>query len=387
MTPATALLMAALLAADGDDDFKRKSDRSHLEGEPAPALVVESWLHTDGLELDELSGQVVLLDFWGTWSKPCRDDVARLKELWETRHEKGLTVIGIHTSDGWDKAGELVAAHGIRYAVCHDADRLTGAAYGVDSYPEYALIDKHGVLRFADLDGDDLELAVDYLLAESTGDLTEAVHHLVENMPNVRIELLDPDKDEVALTIELRCALIEGDDEELLELTMTRAGFADEELVCTAAVRDLGLRSLVGRSGEHTFDLSIEGGELEGTVQASPDAEPEQVELSLPPGALPHAMATLRAFLMPFEDEAEVGVPILDPEVPELSGTATLRYAGERSFQEGGKVGGGKRRGHAVEIAEKGSVQLTMIFDDGRRLIGVLPADLEGQSFRITYPD
>ena len=61
----TPLLFAALLA--GDEEFARETDLSHLEGKIAPALVVEGWTNSEALDLAELRGKVVVLDFWGTW--------------------------------------------------------------------------------------------------------------------------------------------------------------------------------------------------------------------------------------------------------------------------------------------------------------------------------
>lgn len=67
MLPLTPVLCALALASGDDEDFRREQDLSHLEGEPAPALAVESWIGSEPLDLADLRGKVVVLDFWGTW--------------------------------------------------------------------------------------------------------------------------------------------------------------------------------------------------------------------------------------------------------------------------------------------------------------------------------
>ena len=68
-----ALLVAGALVAS-PDDFQRERGRGDdavkdsLEGKRPPAFVARDWLNTDGpLSMDRMVGQVVLIDFWGTW--------------------------------------------------------------------------------------------------------------------------------------------------------------------------------------------------------------------------------------------------------------------------------------------------------------------------------
>lgn len=61
---------------------------------------------------------------------------------------------------------DFVKEQGISYPVAADVDEKTVAAYRVDSFPDYYLIDKFGNLRVADLANGDLERAVKVLLAE-----------------------------------------------------------------------------------------------------------------------------------------------------------------------------------------------------------------------------
>jgi hypothetical protein len=50
--------------------------------------------------------------------------------------------------------------------VALDAEHSTMKAFHADSYPDYYLIDRKGVLRFADLANSELERAVEFLINE-----------------------------------------------------------------------------------------------------------------------------------------------------------------------------------------------------------------------------
>jgi hypothetical protein len=72
---ATLCLAGAVLAQDPPKDpFPRegkpaqRAKKDPLEGKAPPALAVGSWLNTKApIDLTDLRGKVVLLDFWGVW--------------------------------------------------------------------------------------------------------------------------------------------------------------------------------------------------------------------------------------------------------------------------------------------------------------------------------
>ena len=51
---------------------------------------------TDGREitLSELRGNVVLIEFWGSWCIPCKTSMPHINALWEAYHDQGLVVSG-----------------------------------------------------------------------------------------------------------------------------------------------------------------------------------------------------------------------------------------------------------------------------------------------------
>ncbi|AGA28819.1 TlpA family protein disulfide reductase [Singulisphaera acidiphila] len=135
-------------------------------GENPPALKVGEWKNADTLDLADLKGKVVLLDFWATWCGPCLVSIPHTNDLYERYKGDGLVIIGVCHSRGADLMGKTAEDKGIKYPVAADVDGATVAAFAVDSFPDYYFIDRAGKLRILDCKNNNVEDAIKLLLAE-----------------------------------------------------------------------------------------------------------------------------------------------------------------------------------------------------------------------------
>ena len=93
--------------------------------------------------------------------------VPQLKQLLERYGKKGFVLIGIHTTKGGDRLPKFVEKHEAKWPVAVDLDDKTVTALGNNSgKPDYYLIDRNGILRFADLEEKELDRAVKLLVEE-----------------------------------------------------------------------------------------------------------------------------------------------------------------------------------------------------------------------------
>lgn len=98
------------------------------------------------LQLSNLRGQVVVVNFWASWCPPCRREAPNLQAAWRALQDEGVTFIGV---DVWDKEGDARAfmnEFGITYPNGPDSNGSIAVDYGVTGIPETYVIDPNGRL-------------------------------------------------------------------------------------------------------------------------------------------------------------------------------------------------------------------------------------------------
>ncbi len=112
---------------------------------PAPNFIVKN-LAGESVALEKFRGQVVLLDFWATWCKPCVKSMPSLQQLHERYAGKGLAVLGVSTEvEGEKKVPPFIAKHKISYPIFLDsADEPAWEKYKVKVMPMLFLINRKG---------------------------------------------------------------------------------------------------------------------------------------------------------------------------------------------------------------------------------------------------
>jgi cytochrome c biogenesis protein CcmG/thiol:disulfide interchange protein DsbE len=124
-----------------------------------------------GIKLSDLSGKVVVLNFWASWCKPCEQEAAELQEAWEYYEPTGQVVfLGADYVDTEPEARVYLQKYGITFPNGPDMATRISQLFRIQGVPETYFIDKTGVLRYVQVGPfsslEQIQAQIDLLLSE-----------------------------------------------------------------------------------------------------------------------------------------------------------------------------------------------------------------------------
>lgn len=138
----TAPLVAILATGFGTDP---RGISNAMEGRTAPVFSM-TVLGEDGQKVDlaELRGRPVVLNFWSTWCQPCKLEHPHLVQAAQTYGPQGVAFYGVLFSDDPANAARFLQREGHAFPVLYDPAQRVAIDYGVTGVPETFFIDANG---------------------------------------------------------------------------------------------------------------------------------------------------------------------------------------------------------------------------------------------------
>jgi thiol-disulfide isomerase/thioredoxin len=117
-------------------------------GQPAPAFSLPLRGGAAPLSLEQLRGQVVMVNFWASWCEPCRKEFPLLDQIYKKYKAAGFTLIGINVEPDAKDAEGFIAKTPVTFPIVFDKDSAVSQRYRVSGMPTTVLVDRKGVLRW-----------------------------------------------------------------------------------------------------------------------------------------------------------------------------------------------------------------------------------------------
>ncbi|RFU69052.1 thiol-disulfide oxidoreductase ResA [Bacillus sp. V59.32b] len=160
------LLLGAALVYSLYANFTKDQDTSVKMGSIPPDFVLTD-MEGNKHRLSDYKGQGVLLNFWGTWCKPCEREMPYMDNQYKKYKDQGVQILAVNINESDYAVQSFVDKHKLTFPVLIDKGEEVRMAYDINPLPSTLLIDKEGKV-------------VDFI----TGELTEKM--IQEQMERIK---------------------------------------------------------------------------------------------------------------------------------------------------------------------------------------------------------
>ena len=119
------------------------------------------------IRLSQFAGKVVVLDFWGSWSRECRGMMEQKRELAAKFRQRPFVLLGVNSDESRATMARAIKRERMNWPNIHDGPPGKGAIvrkWNIQTWPTIYVIDQNGVIRHRNIRGKRLEQAVSDLI-------------------------------------------------------------------------------------------------------------------------------------------------------------------------------------------------------------------------------
>jgi len=137
---------------------KKERRLKNFQGNPNPPSLRLSNLKDKTVDLKDLKGQVVLVNFWASWCPPCVHEMPSMQRLQNRFFSKGFTILGVNMAEDKKTVQQFLDTKvDVQFPILFDKNGAALKSWGVFAFPTSYVIDKKGKIRYAIFGGVDWE--------------------------------------------------------------------------------------------------------------------------------------------------------------------------------------------------------------------------------------
>lgn len=117
----------------------------------------------ESVQLSDYKGQGIMLNFWGTWCKPCEKEMPYMQALYPEYKEKGIEIIAVSLDNTELAVDSFIDKYDLTFPIPHDKTGEVTDLYKIGPIPSTVFINPDGKIERIVIGALTLESLEDYL--------------------------------------------------------------------------------------------------------------------------------------------------------------------------------------------------------------------------------
>jgi cytochrome c biogenesis protein CcmG, thiol:disulfide interchange protein DsbE len=167
------VVVLGILALLGWGLVKSTAPRPEV-GEMAPKFNLEffdgyEWDGKTAASLNDMNGQIVVMNFWASWCVECRTETDDLEAAWQKYADQGVVFVGVAYSDVEPNSIAYMKEFGVTFPHAPDLGTRISNTYEITGVPETFIIDQNGEIahvQIGPISSGTLDAVIGQLLAD-----------------------------------------------------------------------------------------------------------------------------------------------------------------------------------------------------------------------------
>ena len=137
---------------------KKERALKEFKGNSTPPELHLINLENEIVDLKDLKGKVVLVNFWASWCPPCVHEMPSMQKLQNRFLAKDFTILAVNMAEDKKTVRHFLKTKvDVRFPILFDKDGAALKSWGVFAFPTSYVVDKKGQIRYAIFGGVDWE--------------------------------------------------------------------------------------------------------------------------------------------------------------------------------------------------------------------------------------
>jgi thiol-disulfide isomerase/thioredoxin len=140
--------IAALLVAAAPLAASAQTALQTWTGAPKPPPIELNALGGQRLALSDLSGKVVVVNFWATWCEPCVEEMSSMQRLRDRLGAEHFEIFAVNFQEGEPRIRSFLNKVPLTFPIVRDTDGSVARAWKVRIFPSSFVVDRDGAIRY-----------------------------------------------------------------------------------------------------------------------------------------------------------------------------------------------------------------------------------------------